>query len=301
MKIAVSGSTGLVGSAVVEALTRSGHDVIRLVRPGSDIAGVAWDPARGTIDAEHLQGVAAAVHLAGENIAGGRWNAARKAAIRQSRVAGTRLLASALAGLSPRPACLVCASAIGYYGDRGDELLDERSAPGTGFLPDVCREWEAAADPARAAGIRVVHTRFGIVLSQDGGALKAMLVPFRLGLGGKMGNGRQYMSWITIDDVVGVIQHALDVDSISGPVNTVAPASVRNTEFTRTLAELLGRPAFMTVPAPAARLLLGEMADALLFASARVLPARLRDSGYRFRHPMLEEALRHVLAERSPR
>jgi uncharacterized protein (TIGR01777 family) len=281
---------------LIKALGASGHDVIRLVRPGSDVVGVAWDPRRGTIDAEHLQGVGAAVHLAGESIAGGRWSAARKAAIRASRMDGTRLLATALAGLTPRPATLICASAIGYYGDRGDELLDERSPPGTGFLPLVCQEWERAADPARAAGIRVVHTRFGLILSPDGGALKPMLIPFRLGLGGKLGSGRQYMSWITIDDVVGVIEHALASESLSGPVNTVAPTAVRNVEFTRTLAGVLGRPSWMTVPAFGARLLLGEMADELLFASARVLPARLRDTGYRFRHPMLEEALRHVLA-----
>jgi uncharacterized protein len=301
MKVAVSGSTGLVGSALVKSLTANGHHVVRLVRPGSDGVGVSWDPARGTVDVEHLQGLDAAVHLAGVSIAGGRWNAARKAAIRASRVDGTRTLATALAALTPSPESLICASAVGYYGDRGDELLDERVPPGTGFLPALCREWEAAAEPARAAGIRVVHTRFGLVLSADGGALPSMLVPFRMGVGGTLGSGRQYMSWISIDDVVGVIEHALDRDSISGPVNTVAPTPVRNAEFTRTLAEVLGRPAFMRVPAFAVRLLLGEMADELLFASARVLPAKLRDTGYRFRHPLLAEALRHVLAPHAPR
>jgi uncharacterized protein (TIGR01777 family) len=299
MKVAVTGATGFLGSALLERLIADGHSVIRLVRPGSSApagtSAVIWDPARGTVDRSQLANVDAFVHLAGESIAGGRWSTKRKAAIRSSRVDGTGQLARVLAELQPRPATLVCASAVGYYGDRGEALLDEQAAPGQGFLSEVCQAWEAAADPARAAGIRVVHLRFGIVLHPDGGALARMLVPFKLGIGGQLGNGRQFMSWITRADAIGVIRHALAIDSLEGPVNTVAPGAVTNAELTRTLAQVLGRPVFLPVPATAVRLLFGEMGDALLLGSTRALPACLRASGYSFQHPELERALRELL------
>jgi hypothetical protein len=300
MKVAVTGASGFLGSALVERLTADGHSVVPLVRPGSRThAGppaIVWDPQGGATDRAALADarIDAVVHLAGENIARGRWTRERKAKIRESRVDGTRHLAELLAELQPRPETLVCASAIGYYGDRGDELLDEQTAPGKGFLPEVCRAWEAAADPARAAGIRVVHLRFGIVLHPAGGALAQMLPPFKLGLGGRLGSGRQFMSWVSRDDVIGVIRHALGNAALTGPVNTVAPGAVTNLEFTHTLARVLGRPAFLPVPAAAIRLLFGEMGEALLLESTRVLPARLRAVGYNFAHPELERGLREL-------
>lgn len=265
----------------------------RASRPGADEA--AWDPARGVLQPAAIEGADALVHLAGESVAAGRWTAARKARIRASRVDSTRLLAETAAGLGRRPRVLVCASATGFYGDRGDERLTEQSAPGRGFLAEVCREWEAAAEAARQAGIRTVHLRIGMVLSRAGGALAALLVPFRLGLGGVIGSGRQWMSWIALDDMVGVITHVLADERLAGPVNAVTPAPVTNAEFTRTLGRVLGRPTLVPLPALAARLLLGEMADEVLLASARVEPARLLASGFGFAHPTLEGALRHIL------
>jgi uncharacterized protein (TIGR01777 family) len=247
------------------------------------------------VDPSRFDGVDAVVHLAGENIAAGRWTSARKAEIRQSRVEGTRRLCEALARLAQPPRVFVSASAIGFYGDRGAQTLTEESGAGSGFLPDVCREWEAATEPASQAGIRVVNLRFGMVLSPAGGALQKMLPPFKLGLGGRIGSGAQFMSWIAIDDAVGAIHQALSAESLRGPVNAVAPTPVTNAEFARTLARILRRPAFMPVPQFAARLAFGEMADALLLASARVMPVRLQESGYHFRFPELEGALRHML------
>jgi len=295
--VAVTGSSGLVGSALLPELAARGHRAIRLLRPGPPAAGepaVAWDPAAGTIDARALEGVDAVVHLAGEGVAG-RWSAAKKARIRDSRVRSTALLAGTLARLARPPRVLVCASAIGWYGDRGDEVLTEASPAGTGFLAEVCREWEAAAGAAALAAIRVVHLRIGMALSRRGGALAALLPVFRLSLGGPVGRGAQWMSWIALDDLVGAIVHALGADTLAGPVNAVAPHPVTNREFTRTLGRVLRRPAFLPFPAPAARLLLGEMADALLLASARVLPLRLTASGYAFEHPELRGALRAEL------
>jgi len=237
----------------------------------------------------------AVVHLAGENIAGARWTQRQKTLIRDSRVKGTRVLSDLMGRRSPPPKVLVCASAIGYYGDRGDEILREDSASGSGFLPDVCREWEAACQPAAAKSIRVVNLRIGIVLSQAGGALAKMLTPFKLGAGGVIGSGRQYMSWIALDDVASAIHHALTHDSLRGPVNAVAPNPVTNRDFTRTLGRVLSRPTLFPMPAFVARLALGEMADALLLASARVVPARLLESGFVFRYPDLVGALRHLL------
>jgi uncharacterized protein (TIGR01777 family) len=296
MKIAITGSTGLIGKALGPFLTTGGHAVTRLVRKQGRLAAdeVRWDPAAGRVDAAALEGVDAVVHLAGESVAA-RWTPAKKAAIRDSRVEGTRLLATTLAGLSRRPKTLIAASAIGYYGNRGSTALEEDAASGGGFLAEVCREWEAAADAAREAGIRVVHMRIGVVLSPAGGVLASLLTPFRLGIGGIAGDGRQYMSWIALDDAVGAIHHALMTEDLSGPVNTVAPNPVTNLEFTKTLGAVLSRPTVLPLPAFAARLAFGEMGEELLLSSTRVLPARLVASGYPFRFPHLEEALRHLL------
>ncbi len=297
MRIVISGASGLVGSALVPSLTTEGHEVVRLVRrpPAAAENAVQWDPAGSGLDATPIEGAGAAIHLAGENIAGARWSPAVKQRIRESRVSGTRRLAEALAGMKRPPGVLVCASAVGFYGDRGDERLTEESAPGRGFLADVCRDWEAAAAPAAAAGIRVVNLRFGMILSPAGGALGKMLTPFRLGLGGRLGSGRQYMSWIAIDDAVSVIHHAMSHQNLSGPVNTVSPGPVTNREFTESMGRVLHRPTIFPVPALAARLVFGEMADTLLLASARVYPVKLSESGYEFRSPGLEDALRHLL------
>jgi uncharacterized protein (TIGR01777 family) len=296
MRVIVSGSTGLVGSSLTGFLKSGGHAVTRLTRRKSEDATQAlWNPDVGTIDADSLEGHDAVVHLAGENIAAGRWTQQQKARIRDSRVNGTRLLAETLARLARKPTVLVCASAIGFYGDRGDELMTETSGPGEGFLPEVCRQWEAAAEPARAAGIRVVHVRFGVILSTAGGALKKMLLPFKLGLGGKVGSGRQYMSWLALDDAVGIVHHGLSTDSLSGPVNAVAPQPVTNYEFTKTLGRVLRRPTIFPMPAFAARLAFGQLADELLLSSTRVAPRRLEETGYPFRLAELEPALRHLL------
>jgi uncharacterized protein (TIGR01777 family) len=295
--VLVTGSGGLIGSALVPLLTTGGHRVSRLVRGRTRRrqGERPWLPERGVLDPADLEDVDAVVHLAGENIAAGRWTEARKARIRESRVAGTQLLAGALARLSRPPKVLLCASAVGFYGDRGEEQLREESPPGTGFLPEVCVAWEAATEAARKAGIRVVHLRLGVVLSSAGGALRNMLTPFRLGGGGRLGDGAQFMSWIALDDAIGAIYHALSHPSLRGAVNLVAPHPVTNRVFTRTLGRVLRRPTCLAAPAAALRLALGEMADALLLTGARVDPARLRDSGYAFRFPELEAALRHLL------
>jgi uncharacterized protein (TIGR01777 family) len=301
MKVIVTGSTGLVGGALVRSLLADGHEVTRLVRgdaqgfraPGT--AAVHWNPDSGAIDAKELEGHDGAVHLAGESIADGRWDDEKKRRILESRVKGTRLLAETLAGLERRPKVLVSASATGFYGNRGAEVLREESASGDDFLSEVCREWEKATLAASRAGIRVVHVRIGVVLSADGGALPKMLTPFKLGLGGRVGSGRQYMSWITLEDLVGVIKRALTDESLRGPVNAVAPNAVTNEEFTKAVGHALGRPTFLSMPAFAARLAFGEMADALLLSGSRVEPARLAEAGYEFKHPDIEGALRHVL------
>jgi len=300
MRVAVSGSTGLVGSEVVTVLSSAGHEVVRLVRrvPAPGEKAVRWNPKEGVVDGMEIEGLDAVVHLAGENIASGRWNAARKAAIRDSRVTGTRLLCETLAGLARPPKTLVCASAVGYYGDRGEETLTEGSPPGTGFLAEVCREWEAASAPAARKGIRVVALRIGMVLSPKGGALARMLPLFRAGLGGVIGSGRQYVSWVALEDLAGIVLHALRSGELRGPVNAVAPVPVTNREFTEALGKALSRPTPLPVPAFALRLAVGrEMADALLLASARVVPKRLLDTGYAFRSPELEPALRHLLGK----
>jgi uncharacterized protein (TIGR01777 family) len=301
LRILVTGSSGLIGSNLVPFLNAGGHRPIRLVRSQSQVPVLgerwSWDPERGTMLSAGSEGLDAVVHLAGENIAGARWTQRKKARIRDSRVKGTRLLCNLLARHSSPPKALVCASAVGYYGDRGDEILKEESTPGSGFLADVCQEWEAATQPAAETGIRVVNLRIGIVLSPLGGALAKMLTPFKLGAGGLIGSGRQYMSWIALDDVVGAICFALTNESLYGSVNAVAPIAVTNRDFTQTLGRVLSRPTLLPMPAFAARLALGEMADALLLASTRVEPARLLASGFKFRYPDLEGALRHVLRD----
>ena len=298
MRILVSGSHGLLGSALVPALAGKGHQVIRLVRGISAAGGseVSWDPEGGRLDPVSLSGVEAVVHLGGENIAARRWSDAQKARIRESRVKGTTLLAGTLAGLSQPPRVLISASAIGYYGDRGEEVLGEESPSGKGYLPEVCREWEEAAQPAARQGIRVVLMRFGVILSPTGGALAKMLLPFQMGVGGILGNGRQYMSWISLDDAVGAVSHGLEIAALRGPVNAVVPLAVTNARFTKTLGRVLRRPTVVPLPAFAARLAFGEMADALLLSSVRVEPRRLLASGYPYRHADLEGALRHLLA-----
>ena len=300
MRVAVSGSTGLVGSEVVAVLSAAGHEVIRLVRrvPAPGEKAVRWDPVKREIDAAGIEGFDAVLHLAGENIASGRWNAARKTAIRDSRVNGTRFLCDALAVLARPPKTLVCASAVGYYGDRGEETLAEESPPGTGYLAEVCREWEAASAPAAQKGIRVVALRIGMVLSPKGGAIARMLPLFRAGLGGVIGSGRQYVSWVALDDLPHILLHALQRGDLSGPVNAVAPRPVTNREFTEALGKALSRPTPLPVPAFALRLAVGrEMADSLLLSSSRAVPRRLEESGYRFRFPELGEALRHLLGK----
>jgi len=298
----VSGSHGLIGSELVVRLRASGHEPVRLVRSGAAGLGeVGWDIGAGRVDPGALEGVAAVVHLAGEGIAAHRWSAGHKRRVLESRVEGTRLLAQAVAAAEPRPSVLVSGSAVGYYGDRGDEELTEESEGGLGFLADVCRDWEAATAPAQDAGVRVVHLRSGIVLSPKGGALAKQLPLFRLGLGGRLGSGRQWMSWISLDDEVGAVLHALGQSGsegrqVSGAVNATAPAPVTNAELTRTLARVLHRPAVARVPATALAAVMGsEMAREMLLAGQRVTPAKLTATGYGFRHTELEPALRQLL------
>jgi uncharacterized protein (TIGR01777 family) len=299
MRVAITGSTGLVGSGVVDYLSAGGHEVVRLARrlaaPGGN-AVLRWDPVTREIDATGLEGVDAVIHLAGENVGSGRWTAARKAAIRDSRVNGTRFLCDSLARLARPPKTLVCASAIGIYGDRGEETLTEASPAGKGFLAEVCGEWEAASAPAARKGIRVVALRIGMVLSSKGGALSRMLPLFRSGFGGVLGSGRQYVSWIALDEIPLILLHALHCGDLRGPVNAVAPRPVTNREFTEALGKALSRPTPLPFPVFALRLAVGgEMAGALLLASARVVPRRLEETGYPFRFPDLPAALRHLL------
>jgi uncharacterized protein (TIGR01777 family) len=297
MRIAITGSTGLVGKALTSFLTTGGHEVIEISRrdPGTGNTWVKWDADKGISQVAELEGLDAVVHLAGENIAGGRWTKARKAAILNSRVDGTTKIVEALSKLLSPPRTLVCASAIGFYGECGDDIVDEDADPGEGYLSEVCKQWEAASEGAKELGIRVVNLRIGVVISAAGGALAQSLPVFRLGLGGKISDGSQWMSWIALDDLLDIVLHCLRTPSLAGPVNAVAPYPCTNAEYTRALGSTLNRPVFAPLPAFAARLALGELADALLLTSTRVEPSRLEGSGYEFRLPRIAGALAHTL------
>jgi uncharacterized protein len=294
VRILISGASGLIGRALTESLRAAGHSVQTLVRrkPDESQGEMAWDPDAGVLDSSRLEGVDAVVHLAGKPI-DGRWTEATK---RASRVRGTTLLAQAAAQLPTRPQVFICASAVGFYGSRGDEALDETSASGQGFLPDVCRAWEDAAAPARDASLRTVHLRSGIVLSRQGGILARVLPPFKMGAGGVVGTGEQWISWISLADAIAAIQHVIASAELSGPVNLTSPQPVTNAEFTHILGKILSRPTVLPLPAFAVKLLLGEMGDELLLAGQKVLPKKLLASGFAFAHPDLESALRWALA-----
>jgi uncharacterized protein (TIGR01777 family) len=300
MDVVVTGSSGLIGKALKGALEKAGHRMVPMTRSQASGDALHWDPDRGEIDAGGLEGVGAVVHLAGEGIGNRRWNDEHKAKVKESRRKGTSLLAATLAKLDKAPKSLVSGSAIGYYGDRGDEVLTESSRPGNDFLAGVCTAWEAATAPAKEAGIRVASIRTGVVLSGGGGVLPKMLLPFKFGAGGKLGSGRQWMSWVALEDEVGAIVHLLGDDSLSGPFNLTAPNPVTNADMTKAIGAALHRPAFLPAPAFALKAALGaEMAEELLLVSQRALPTRLLDSGFTFRHPELADALTVALAEPS--
>jgi uncharacterized protein len=297
VKIVISGGSGFVGSALTRALRAEGHEIWHLVRPGRPLAAneIRWDPLFAQVDVSALEGAAAVVHLSGANISKGRWTAARKQLLRSSRIDSTRVLVDLLAKLRQRPNVFVCASAVGYYGDRGDEPLTESSEPGGSFLALLARDWEAEANRAQQTGIRTVMLRSGVILSRDGGALPQMLLPFKLGIGGKLGSGNQWLSWIALEDAVAVAQMAIGSTALSGPVNVVAPNPVRNADFARIVGHVLHRPAIFPAPKFALRLALGEMADALLLASQRVIPEKLGQAGYAFKYPDLQSTLQSLL------
>ena len=300
MKVLISGGSGLVGTALTECLRSEGHTVALLVRPGGDASAgdIRWDPASGFINTNAMEGADAVVNLNGASIGGGRWNAARKKILRSSRIDATRVLVDAFARLKQKPQVFVSASAIGYYGNRGDEVLTESSAGGNDFLADTCRDWETEALRAQSSGIRTVVARFGVILSAKGGALTQMLAPFKLGLGGRLGSGQQWLSWIALEDVVGLLRAAISDEKASGSLNVVAPTPVRNSEFTQVLASVLHRPAIFPAPAFALRLLLGEMADGLLLSSQQVHSERVPAATYHFRYETLEPALHAILSRK---
>jgi uncharacterized protein (TIGR01777 family) len=301
-RVLVTGASGLIGSALVPALEAGGASVLRLGRgAGPEPWRLTWNPDAGSIPRASLEGLDAVVHLAGESLAAGRWSPARKARLLGSRVGGTRLLCETLAALERPPRVMVSASATGFYGDRGSEVLNEESPPGSGFLAGLARAWEESTTVAEARGVRVVRLRIAPVLAPRGGMLAPLRLPFRLGLGGPLGSGRQWLSWIALDDLVAAIRHLLGHDAVRGAVNAAAPGAVTHREFARNLGRVLGRPAFMRVPAVVLRIILGEMADEALLASTRVEPRRLLESGFTFRYPELEPALRHVLIGLGPR
>ncbi len=297
LTVAMTGASGLVGTELSALLKSTGHTVLPITRKSSGSTGnaIVWDPARGVLNPRQLESVNAIVHLAGENIAAGRWTAALKERIRKSRVEGTRALVQSLAGLQHRPQTLVCASAIGYYGDRGDEVLTESSAAGSGFLAEVCSAWESEAMAAAALGVRVVCMRFGVVLSPKGGALAKMLLPFKLGVGGVIGSGKQHWSWIGMNDLVRAIAFCVENENIRGPVNAVSPQALNNYDFTKAVGARLHRPTVFPMPAFVAKLVLGEMAEALLLSSARVIPEKLQAHGFQFAQPDLKSCLEHEL------
>ncbi len=297
MIVVVTGTSGLIGSSLVSFLSKKDITVCKILRENPTDDKISWKPEGGDWDSAFTDGIDGIVHLAGENIASGKWTEEKKEKIRNSRIEGTKRLCDHILKLPVPPSVFVCASAIGFYGDRGTEILNEGSSRGSGFLPDVCIGWEEAAQTVTVSGIRVVNVRFGVVLSKAGGALAKMLTPFKMGLGGKIGSGKQYMSWVAIADVTGAIYHTLTTDSLKGPVNVTAPNPVTNKEFTKTLGRVLKRPTVMPMPAFGARLAFGEMANDLLLASTRVAPKKLLDTGYDFQYPELESALRHVLKD----
>lgn len=298
MNILVSGSSGLVGTALLPFLAGHSHRIVRLVRhaPGTGADEIFWNPASSSVDAASMEGMDAVVHLAGESIASGRWTHERKRRISDSRIGGTSLLSRTLQDLRRPPQVLISASAVGYYGDRGEEPLSEDSCGGSGFLADVCRRWEQAAASAANAGIRVVVLRLGMVLSPRGGALKKMLFPFRMGAGGRLGDGSQYVAWIALDDLLETILFLLSASALHGPVNAVAPGTLTNRDFTAVLSRVLRRPAMFPLPAFGIRVLFGEMGEQVLLSGARVIPARLTHAGFKFLYPDLTSALRHILA-----
>ena len=295
MKVAVTGSSGLIGSSLISFLSEKDITFSKILRENPKEDEISWTPEDGDWNSAFDEGIDGIVHLAGENIASGKWTKKKKEKIRSSRIEGTKRLCEHILKLPTTPSVLVCASAIGYYGDRGMEFLNEGSSRGSGFLPDVCVGWEEATESVSKAGIRVVNVRFGVVLSKDGGALAKMLTPFKIKMGGKIGSGTQYMSWVAIDDVTGAIYHTLVTDSLKGPVNVTAPNPATNKEFTDTLGKVLNVPTVMPMPAFAAKFAFGEMAKDLLLASTKVAPKRLADSGYEFQYPELENALKHIL------
>jgi len=295
MKIAIAGASGLVGSALINALVAEGAAITRLVRGAPKSGVIEWHPNQDQLNSQMLEGFDVIVNLAGESVAGSRWTDDQKRKIRDSRVSGTNLLSEAIARMSAKPSAFICASATGIYGDRDDEILDEQSESGGGFIAGVCREWEKACEPAIKAGVRVVNLRLGPVLARTGGMLAKLLTPFKMGMGGKVGSGKQYISWVALDDVVSAIKLAISDQSIRGPLNIVSPNPVTNEEFTRTLGHVLNRPTALAVPAFAARLAFGEMADEMLLASQRVTPKKLLQANFTFQYPDLESAFRKYL------
>jgi len=296
MKIAIAGASGLVGSALIPSLTNDGAAITRLVRGAAESGEIEWHPNQDQLNEQTLAGFDVIINLAGENIAGGRWTDEQKRKIRDSRVGGTHLLSEAIAKMAVKPGAFICASATGIYGDRDDETLDEQSESGGGFLAGVCREWEKACEPAIKAAVRVVNLRLGPILAREGGMLSKLLTPFKMGMGGKVGSGKQYISWVALDDVVNAIKLAISNQTMRGPVNIVSPNPVTNEEFTRTLGHVLNRPTALAMPAFAARLAFGEMADEMLLASQKVLPKKLMSIGFEFKYPQLEAAFRRYVA-----
>jgi len=296
MKIAIAGASGLVGSALIPSLTNDGAAITRLVRGAAKSGEIEWHPNQDQLNEQTLAGFDVIINLAGENIAGGRWTDEQKRKIRDSRVGGTHLLSEAIAKMDVKPGAFICASATGIYGDRDDETLDEQSESGGGFLAGVCREWEKACEPAIKAAVRVVNLRLGPILAREGGMLSKLLTPFKMGMGGKVGSGKQYISWVALDDVVNAIKLAISNQAMRGPLNIVSPNPVTNEEFTRTLGHVLNRPTALAMPAFAARLAFGEMADEMLLASQKVLPKKLLSMGFEFKYPQLEAAFRRYVA-----
>ena len=292
MKIAIAGASGLVGSALIHALTAGDVAITRLVRQAPKAGEIEWHPNQDQVSPQSLEGFDVIINLAGENLASGRWTDEHKRKIRDSRVSGTHLLSEAIAKMEVKPRVFVCASATGIYGDRDDEVLDEQSESGGGFLAGVCREWERACEPATKAGVRVVSLRFGPILAREGGMLAKLLTPFKMGMGGKVGTGRQYISWVALEDAVSAILLAINDQSVQGPLNVVSPNPVTNEEFTKTLGHVLNRPTALAMPAFAARLAFGEMADEMLLVSQRVMPKRLTAAGFQFQYPELEGAMK---------